>query len=59
MMHGGVQPAPVRLDRYERTLNARLEAVRTIRVTFDPLYDSLSDEQKKTADELFGRMVVM
>jgi hypothetical protein len=59
MMQGGVQPAPVRLDRYERMLNMRLEAVRTIRAAFDPLYASLSDEQKKTADELFGRMAVM
>jgi hypothetical protein len=58
-MQGGVQPAPVRLDRYERMLNARLEAVRTIKAVFEPLYASLTDEQKKTADELFGRMAVM
>jgi hypothetical protein len=40
-------------------LNMRLEAVRTIRAAFEPLCTSLSDEQKKTADELFGRMAVM
>lgn len=48
------QSATARLDRYERMLSARLEAVRTLKAAFDPLYASLSNEQKKMADELFG-----
>lgn len=56
-MQGGAQPAPVRLERYERMLNARLEAVRTVKAAFDPLYASLSDEQKRTADELLANQM--
>ncbi len=62
MMRGGGQAvsAAERLDRYERMLTVRLEAVRTVRAAFDPLYASLSEEQKKTADELMsGPMSVM
>jgi hypothetical protein len=51
---GQAVAAPQRLDRYEKMLTARLDAVRTIKAAFDPLYASLSDEQKKTADDLFG-----
>lgn len=54
MTQASRQSAPARLDRYERMLSARLEAVRIVKASFDPLYASLSDEQKKTADELFG-----
>ena len=35
-------------------LTVRLEAVRTVRAAFDPLYASLSDEQKRMADELLA-----
>jgi len=62
MMRGGAQAAsaPARLDHYERMLTTRLEVVRTIKAAFAPLYASLSDEQKKTADELMsGPMGVM
>jgi hypothetical protein len=59
MMRGGTQgaaaaTAPARLDHYERMLTARLEALRIVKSTFDPLYSALSDEQKKTADELLS-----
>lgn len=43
---------PDRLDRYERQLAARLESVRAIKAALAPLYASLSDEQKKTAEEI-------
>ncbi|MGZ5906393.1 MAG: Spy/CpxP family protein refolding chaperone [Reyranella sp.] len=54
MMQGGAQAAtaPDLLGRYEKTLAARLETVRALKAAFDPLYTSLSDEQKKAADEL-------
>ncbi len=43
-----------RLDRQERLLSARLDGVRAIRTALTPLLGALSDEQKKTADELLG-----
>ena len=53
-MMGGERPssAAQRLERYERMLSFRLDAVRTVRAAFDPLYAALSDEQKKVADDL-------
>jgi hypothetical protein len=59
MMPGGSSSASAVLDRYERMLSVRLEAVRTVKAAFDPLYAALSDDQKKTADELFGGMGIM
>jgi hypothetical protein len=41
-----------RLELQERWLLARLEGTRTIKVAFTNLYGALSDDQKKTADEL-------
>jgi hypothetical protein len=53
---GAAQPQPsalaARLDLQERWLLARLEGTRTIKTAFTTLYGTLSDEQKKTADEL-------
>ena len=60
MMQGGAgATAPDLLARQERQLTARLDAVRTIKATFDPLYAALSGEQKKVADELMGHMEMM
>ena len=62
MMQTGAQAptAPDRLGRYEKTLTSRLETVRALKAAFDPLYTSLSDEQKKAADELLmGPMGIM
>lgn len=56
-MGGGPAMAPRRLDRYETMLSTRLEADRTIKAAFDPLYASLSDEQKRTADELLAHPI--
>ncbi|MDI1252526.1 Spy/CpxP family protein refolding chaperone [Thermomonas sp.] len=61
-MQAGAKPAtaPERLARYEKTLVARLEIVRVLKGAVEPLYTSLSDEQKKTADELLmGPMGIM
>ena len=43
-----------RLDSQERMLTARLEGVRTMKAAFAPLYDALSAEQRKTADDLLA-----
>jgi hypothetical protein len=51
--------AAAALDGYERRLTQRLEAVRSIKAAFTPLYAALSDDQKKVADELLIRMAVM
>jgi hypothetical protein len=55
---GAAQPQPptlaARLDLQDRWLLARLEGTRTIKTAFTNLYGTLSDEQKKTADELLA-----
>jgi hypothetical protein len=55
---GAAQPqAPTlaeRLDLQERWLRARLEGTQAIKSAFTALYATLSDEQKKTADELLA-----
>ena len=43
-----------RLDSQERMLTARLEGVRAMKAAFAPLYDALSAEQRKTADDLLA-----
>jgi LTXXQ motif family protein len=43
---------PDRLAAREKMLSARLAALRAFKSAVDPLYAALSDEQKKTADEL-------
>lgn len=40
------------LERHEKMMAAHLESLRAIRTAAQPLYAALSDEQKKTADEL-------
>jgi len=54
---GGQQQAPTmaeRLELQERWLLARLEGTRAIRSAVTNLYAALSDDQKKTADELLA-----
>jgi hypothetical protein len=61
-MMGSTQGAtlPDKLATREKMLTARLEALRKLKAAVDPLYAALSDEQKKTADELFmGPMGMM
>ncbi len=62
MRQGGMKPstAPERLAHYEKALTARLETVRALKAAVDPLYATLSDDQKKVADELLmGPMGIM
>ncbi len=50
---------PDRLATREKFLIARLDALRNLKAAVDPLYAALSDEQKKTADELMTPMGVL
>jgi hypothetical protein len=53
MGQGGTSPsAPDRLDRMERMMTVMLDAVKAMRSALGPLYAVLSDDQKKTADQL-------
>jgi hypothetical protein len=61
-MMGGSQTAtlPDKLAMREKMMTAHLEALRKFKAVADPLYAALSDEQKKTADELLiGPMGMM
>jgi hypothetical protein len=54
MMPGGNQPTlPQRLDLAEKHISAHLEMLRKLKSALLPLYTSLSDEQKRSADALF------
>jgi hypothetical protein len=61
-MHGA-QQAPDRLGLQEQWLAARLEGTRAMRSAVTTLYGVLSDDQKKTADEILaphmGMMAMM
>src|SRR5215469_1672350 len=61
-MMGGSQMAtlPDKLALREKMMTAHLDALRKFKAAVDPLYAALSDEQKKTADEvLIGPMGMM
>lgn len=46
--------APAMLESYEQILSGRLEALRATRAAFLPLYESLTPEQRKIADDLLA-----
>ena len=54
MAEGSAPQLLARLDSQERMLTARLEGVRAMKAAFAPLYDALSAEQRKTADDLLA-----
>src|SRR6516165_5075729 len=61
-MMGASQAAtlPEKLALREKMMTAHLEALRKFKAAVEPLYAELSDEQKKTADELLiGPMGMM
>jgi len=61
-MTGSSQTAtlPETLALREKMMTAHLEALHRLKAAVDPLYAALSDEQKKTADELLmGPMGMM
>jgi predicted lipid-binding transport protein (Tim44 family) len=58
MMQGGGSAHPAKAPdlfaRYETMLTTRLDAVRSVKSVFDPLYATLNEEQRKIADEVFA-----
>lgn len=55
MTSGGMPSAwPDRLAAQQKVLSTRLDAMKAIEAAAKPLYAVLSDEQKKTADQLFA-----
>ncbi|WP_036261717.1 Spy/CpxP family protein refolding chaperone [Methylocapsa aurea] len=50
---------PERLNMMEQHMTMHLENMRAIKAALQPLYSVLSDEQKKTADELMKGMPAM
>jgi len=62
MVASGMKQPPVsvldRLDRHERVLNAHLDHLQRIRTTLKPLYESLDDDQRQSADELIMPVVM-
>ena len=61
-MMGASQAAtlPDKLAMREKMMTAHLDALHRLKAAVDPLYAALSDEQKKTADELLiGPMGMM
>ena len=51
---------PERLEEHEQILGSQLDAIRAMNKALKPLYAALSDDQKKTADQLFwGPMGMM
>src|SRR6516162_7497820 len=63
MMQSMMQPSgtlPEKLAGREKAMTAHLEALRKLKAAIDPLYAALSDEQKKTVDQLMvGPMGIM
>ena len=50
----GGQTLGQRLDAQEQWLTVRLDGTRALKAAFAPLWNALSDEQKKSADELLA-----
>ena len=51
---------PERLEEHEQILGTQLDAIRAMNKALKPLYAALTDDQKKTADQLFwGPMGMM
>ena len=63
MIQSMMQPSgalPEKLAAREKAMTAHLEALRKLKSAIEPLYAALSDEQKKTADQLMvGPMGIM
>ena len=60
MQQGAVsQTLPSALEGRERSLSARLEAVRRLSTAVAPFYAALDETQTATADKLMERMGMM
>lgn len=51
---GGLPPAPEQMERRINLLSAHLDALKSVEAAAKPLYAVLSDDQKKTADQLIA-----
>ena len=51
---GSTLSLPDRLDQNEQLMAAHLDAMRAMNKALKPLYAALSEDQKKTADQLFS-----
>jgi hypothetical protein len=49
--------APDMITAYAKTMDAHAEGVHKFATAFQPLYDSMSEAQKKTADDVFRARV--
>jgi hypothetical protein len=57
---GSAASLPERLDQHEQLMAAQLDAIRSMNKALKPLYAAFSEDQKKTADQLFwGPMGMM
>ncbi len=57
---GSATSLPDRLDQHEQLMTAQLDAIRAMNKALKPLYAALSEDQRKTADQLFwGPMGMM
>ena len=52
MQDGKTASLPARIELQQKALSARLDALNATKAALDPLYASMSDEQKKIVDEL-------
>ena len=63
IMQSMMQPSgtlPEKLAARQKAMTAHLEALRKLKAAVEPLYAALSDDQKKTADQLMvGPMGIM
>jgi hypothetical protein len=50
---------PDKLAMHEKMMTAHLDALRKLKAVVDPLYAALTNEQKKTADELMMGLMGM
>lgn len=58
--HAAALSLPDRLDQHEKMMATQLDALRATTKSLKPLYDALSGDQKKTADQLiWGPMGMM
>jgi hypothetical protein len=60
MQDGKTVSLPARIELQRKMLSTRLDAINAMKAALEPLYSSLSDEQKKLADDLMiGPMGMM
>lgn len=53
--NGPTMTAVEDLESYQKIAQAHVDGLQKLIDAFKPLYDGLSDDQKKNADEIFGR----